>query len=175
MLTDRYLYHWAGEIAKDCMGIFPAAVKKLFGWKYRTPYQTGWNDCLLALSDKQAKIHEIFSKMSPDQLEKLDYLHDEGDVTFTFWSVEQGFQIALNCSDTFEWACADAEDLPLKHLDEVYDLVQKFPKWGSIVWVAHRRQEDPMKQILGDPEFQKAQEYYTQKILDGTRVPEDQT
>ena len=59
----------------------------------------------------------------------------------------------FNCSDTFEYACADAE--PIKFNDgenpseiiELYKYFKQNQKWGPTVWVCLKRGIQPIKSI----------------------------
>lgn len=56
----------------------------------------------------------------------------------------------VNCNDVFAWACADAEDLPNDEIGNLYKMHIADPKWGSIKWCCHRRNEQPQKPVADD-------------------------
>ncbi len=56
--------------------------------------------------------------------------------------------IYVGCSDVFAWGCADAEDLPLKELPNLYKMWEKDPKWGSAKWCCFRRKEKPQGPVV---------------------------
>lgn len=60
---------------------------------------------------------------------------------------DEHFRLLVNCSDTFAWACADAEELKPGELKGLYDRVWEDPVWGSTFWACIKRNERPMPQI----------------------------
>lgn len=52
------------------------------------------------------------------------------------------------CSDTFGYACADAEELLYEDLEELYQHVIKDPIWGSTVWCIKKRKLKPIPEIF---------------------------
>lgn len=60
----------------------------------------------------------------------------------------------VNCSDTFYYACADAEPIPPvgfgddKVFWELYDLVRLYGGIGSVKWCAIRRNTRPLRKYL---------------------------
>lgn len=55
--------------------------------------------------------------------------------------------IGVNCSDTFAWACADAERMEHSELRDVYDHWKKDPMFGPTIWCIKKRKQKPLKQI----------------------------
>lgn len=53
----------------------------------------------------------------------------------------------VNCSDTFNYACADAEELLYEELEDLYQHVIKDDIWGSTVWCIKKRQRKPILEI----------------------------
>jgi hypothetical protein len=49
----------------------------------------------------------------------------------------------LNLSDTFYYACADCEEVPVEQLGEVARLFKLYGFWGAVYWAAKRRGHDP--------------------------------
>jgi len=49
------------------------------------------------------------------------------------------------CNDIFAWGCADAEDLPISELENLYKMWLKNNKWGSTKWCCIRRKEKPQR------------------------------
>lgn len=55
--------------------------------------------------------------------------------------------IYVRASDTFAYACADAELLTLDQVPPLYALFRKDPGYGHVAWLVHRRKERPLMQI----------------------------
>jgi hypothetical protein len=63
--------------------------------------------------------------------------------------------LALLMSDTFAYACADAEDVKPEQCAEVADIHKRFPSWGLVCWAAKQRNEDPVIEVTERPEYQE--------------------
>lgn len=53
-----------------------------------------------------------------------------------------GNKVGVVCSDTFEYACADFEAVPLDQLSVVKNMHSTYGYAGLAAWVAHRRMKD---------------------------------
>lgn len=51
------------------------------------------------------------------------------------------------CNDVFAWACADAESIEYKDIEDVYDHWIKDPDWGPAVWCIKKRGMMPQKPV----------------------------
>ena len=58
-----------------------------------------------------------------------------------------GWRASLNVSDTFAYACADAEELTLSQAHEVRLLCEKYGWDGICAWVARKRGTEPLLQF----------------------------
>ena len=59
------------------------------------------------------------------------------------------------CSDTFYYACADAEDMEISDLAEIRRIYEEYGWAGPVAWIALKRGEMPLVQ-LQDDEFKRA-------------------
>lgn len=72
----------------------------------------------------------------------------------TDWNKEYTTAIAVNCSDVFEWGCADSENLNNNdgsnpsEIIELYKSVKENIKWGSTKWVCIKRNTQPQLAII---------------------------
>lgn len=55
--------------------------------------------------------------------------------------------ILVHCSDTFAYACSDAEPLSFSEINDLYQMWRKDPMWGSTVWCTKKRKERPLLPI----------------------------
>jgi hypothetical protein len=51
------------------------------------------------------------------------------------------------CNDSFCYA-ADAEDLPLDEIPNLYKLVMEHGDWGALKWCALKRNEKPLSRVV---------------------------
>lgn len=63
---------------------------------------------------------------------------------------QKSISFGVLCSDTFSYACADAELLLFSELEDLYQHVIKDPTWGSIVWCIKKRKQKPIKPIYDE-------------------------
>lgn len=54
----------------------------------------------------------------------------------------------VRCNDLFAWACADAEDLPMRDIGTLYRMVRADPTWGAAKWCCLRRHEQPQAPVV---------------------------
>ena len=55
--------------------------------------------------------------------------------------------LGVLCSDTFGYACADAEDLPYEEIPNLYALWQKNHVWGPTAWCVRQRKTMPIRPV----------------------------
>lgn len=55
--------------------------------------------------------------------------------------------VFVSCSDTFAYACADAERLPYDQIKPLYLMWKNDPKWGPTAWAVMQRKEKPIRPI----------------------------
>lgn len=80
----------------------------------------------------------------------------EDDVLFCnerdyLWDGEKGGStvvLYVNCNDLFCWGAADAEDLPLDEVKNLYDMWEKDKVWGSDKWCCARRNQQPQDPVI---------------------------
>ena len=61
---------------------------------------------------------------------------------------ERGSGLSVLCSDTFAYACADAEDLPYNSILELYRRWREDPRWGVTQWISERRSMVPIPPLV---------------------------
>jgi len=129
----------AYEQAAEDIDIFPASVQTGDKVVKRSEWQDGWNDCVMALSEKAIKISDLLNKL-PDEI--TDYILR--DVISA--SVDEGvLSLWINCHDLFFWACADCEEFEPKDLLELNRAYQDSPENGAILWVCRIRKMRPQQ------------------------------
>jgi len=132
------------EIAQSDIGIFPEAI--LGGphaYKERNNYQDGWNDCYKEHMTKSLKFYQFYTS-----------LDEENKLAFENLLLEEEIQLNLRdekiipwvmVSDTFEYACADGEDVDIKDLPLLWHLYEKFTNTGIVAWIAQKRGYEPLE------------------------------
>ncbi len=65
------------------------------------------------------------------------------------WSDEakEATTLFVNCSDVFVWGAADADNLPFKELENLYECYHKDKSWGPAVWCIQQRGYLPQKPV----------------------------
>lgn len=71
---------------------------------------------------------------------------------------DRHLRFAINCGDTFMYACADFTEFDLEDIREIAEMHEKFPGVGLTAWCARDRDDIPIKELLTD-EYYKAYEY----------------
>lgn len=66
-----------------------------------------------------------------------------------------GMNLCLAMSDTFSYACADAEPVSNEELPEVVSVYKRYGHVGLICWSAKKRNEDPVIEYTEDPVYQQ--------------------
>ena len=56
--------------------------------------------------------------------------------------------IYVSCNDTFYWACADAEPLPMGEIQELYDMWKADSRYGTTKWACRKRNLAPQVPIV---------------------------
>lgn len=56
----------------------------------------------------------------------------------------------VNCNDVFAWGCADADDLPMSEVENLYRMWRKDPLWGAAVWCIKRTRTWPQGPVERD-------------------------
>lgn len=83
-----------------------------------------------------------------------ELLHKEVVFLNSFWwekelpeRIQGAISIAVQCSDVFAWACADAEPLPYDEIERLWRMWKKDEHWGPAVWCMLRRRQMPQKPV----------------------------
>ena len=56
--------------------------------------------------------------------------------------------LMVNCNDVFAWGSADAEEISLAELPELFKMHEDDPKCGSTKWACLKRNEKPQKPMI---------------------------
>jgi hypothetical protein len=98
----------------------------------RTAWQDGWNAGVMDVSNK---VMVICGENEADA--QLTYMLDDE----LLWCHDGKYRV--NLSDTFFYACADAEEVGEGDMDTVLRLHGKYGRAGLVFWAAERRGYDP--------------------------------
>lgn len=72
----------------------------------------------------------------------------EGDSFYGVGEPFEGLIVAINCNDTFAYASADAEDIPIGREHEVRSIYDKYGHAGVIAWCSKERGIEPLPAFL---------------------------
>ena len=104
-------------------------------------------------------ILDLFSEETDDDFNENDALallliNDVIILNENWWQKEwpeeakKTFALAVNCSDTFYYASADAEDLLYSELKDLYLHYKVDPAWGPTIWCCKKRNMLPMDALV---------------------------
>jgi len=131
----RMLVHEMRNVSGE-MGIYPKAVKG-YGderdYSERDGYKNGWNAAVIEYGTALA---EAAARAASGANEDLLFLLD-ADVG---WLGKDG-SFHLNMNDTWGWAVADSELVPLEKLKEVATLFRSYGEPGLFYWVSEQREQ----------------------------------
>ena len=97
---------------------------------------------------------EVISDFDPDLALRYLLLNDILIINNFWWKkdwpedAQRMTSLSVNCSDTFSYACADAEELMFDELEDLYQHVIKDKIWGSTVWCIKKRKKKPISEIF---------------------------
>lgn len=131
------------DMSIDSIGIYPQATKRGDEWQYRTEWQEGWNAAVLALFQRHKWLTEWLTSLEPDALTAITELF-EHDALFV-WVNNGAVTCALNMNDTFGYATADCEEVPMEDVQTVARLWRDFGAAGMTAWAAVRRGDEPIE------------------------------
>lgn len=158
---DVELIHALSSAAREDMGIYPMNHFKRdesgeLAEYTRTEWQNGWNAAILALTQKESAIHGWWARLDP-QLRALlrPLLVPEGlddDPTLVIREASGAVRLLLPINDTFAYATADVEEVPLDHasLAALGYLRANYGWRGLVAWAALSRGEKPLGQLVDD-------------------------
>lgn len=120
------------------------------GWdKKSDEYKLGWKEALDRVIDIELDLFDWFKSMSEELRSKLITLIED-------WSIfvnhrDGNFVLAINCSDLFAYASADAESVSLNEIENFYsfcyDENNKKIEYGSDVYACLKRKEQPIDPV----------------------------
>lgn len=146
----------------DDLGIYPAAYVKGDVTTERTPWQDGWNAAVCAMTDYQEAIEKWFEELPDDAQQAVDLFLGRNDlilrvnVTNPIPAPKHSqVRMLLNMGDTFEYATADAEEVPVDAIVKVAHVALDYGTQGLIAWAAMRRGYEPLAEVR-DELYKKA-------------------
>lgn len=132
--------------AMDDLGIYPAAVTKGDVTTERTAWQDGWNAAVCAMTDNQSAVYKWFNELPDDAQHAIDLLIGRDDLLLRVVENNE-VRMALNMGDTFEYATADMEVVPVDAVVTVAQIALDYGVQGLIAWAAMRRGAEPLEQL----------------------------
>jgi hypothetical protein len=135
--------------ATSGMGMYPSARIDADGTRHeRTQWEEGWNAACSKLTDDWLTMDIWLDSLQADsraqvvELLRADVLsvRVDNDVV-TIWLV---------MNDTFDYACADGEYIPIDQLPTVLRMWVEYGHDGLTAWAARQRGEQPLRELLTD-------------------------
>lgn len=134
------------QLAFESMGVYPKATISNGVETPRTPEQDGYNRYGSELVDKMVKIDAWMKTLDHQVKMAILKLTAEPEDVFSNVSLgvnSEGISLWATCSDTFMYACADAEEIPLDKVLLIQDLVYRFGYDGITAWICFTRKQMP--------------------------------
>lgn len=105
------------------------------------------NDGMTAILGANAMLHRWWEAL-PDETKALvlpliQCVEDDPVVWIRAWGGE-AVSLGLNMNDTFGYACAETQDVPLEKAAEVAAVYRDYESAGLVAWAAHQRDEEPL-------------------------------
>lgn len=156
------------EAACDNLGIYCKSVTPANGkTKKRTQYQEGWNDAILTQVEYECVLASWFRSLNLlEQITVKEMLAVDADSGMYMLHIKQDnldkneteVILSLNVSDTFYYACADAEDISMSDLSILIPAWQKYGREAVIAYAAVKRDQPPLQELI-TPKYLEAREY----------------
>lgn len=123
-------------------GIYPKSTTVDNVTTERTEWQEGWNAARMAIT-KERLIAMKQVQLLPDEHqamleELLEKCHLQIDIE------NEKVSFSLNMNDTFYYACADSEEVPMMDIPVVHHIWKELGYDGLVAWAALRREEEPI-------------------------------
>lgn len=159
--------------AIDSLGICCAGVHHPDGtFVPRDARGEGWNDCIEATHNARWGFVEWAETLSESEQELLLKLHKSDELVFFFNDESKEVTAAVLMSDTFAYACADAEEFSKEDLPSLLTLFEKFSSDGLTAWASSRRNWATPLECYQTPTFYKAVEYLKSDSLSREASPQ---
>jgi len=150
---EESIYRILLEVAVDDTGIYPASVTDGKTTTTRTEWQDGWNACSIDITQKASRLLDWFRSLPKESQGMLEEMLAADAVGLSNWRKEERdakeeIVIQINLNDTFCFACADCEELPIQELPVAFRAWKAHEHWGLVAWAAMRRGMEPIEELL---------------------------
>ena len=132
--------------AHEDMGMYPQATTSGGITTKRTEWQNGWNEALMKLTTKWCKLNDWYSSLSDNVKPVISALLYQ-DILMLCVRDEE-VKIGISMSDTFMYACADAEEADIAELPLISQLYEKYGWDGLVAWSARKRKDTPIEERI---------------------------
>lgn len=132
--------------ATDALGMYPAGDGAA---TERTAWQEGWNAALTAVTDSQVVAEAWFEGLPANVQQAVGLLLTDEMLHLNLTNLtptpEHGeVHMLLNMNDTFGYAMADTEEVPVDEVVKVSHLWIYYLHAGLVAWTAIRRGKEPI-------------------------------
>jgi len=133
------------EAASD-LGIYPQSITEADGKvRTRTEWQEGWNAAAMEMCARLMAADAWFKSLPVEIAEPLAEMVNNDALFLSINKEHKVTKALLLMSDTFAYACADAEEVPPEAYPEITALWRGFGSDGLTAWVAKRRGCEPIE------------------------------
>ena len=135
--------------AHSGMGIYPAARIEADGVRHeRTQWEDGWNAACCELTNNWISASAWLDSLPAEQQAQVIELLRAEVLGLRITGKDVRLWVVMN--DTFGYACADGEDVPLDQLSSVSRMWSEHGHDGLTAWAARQRGEQPLRELLTD-------------------------
>jgi hypothetical protein len=137
--------------AIDSVGIYPKSIRNSDGTTHhRTEWEDGWNAAISSILDRWIEIERWYYTLTEKQQHAVDMLYASGYLMVQYHMTNKNIDLWINVSDTFAYACADAEEITVDDLEELQNLYIKYNWEGLVAWVAKKRNYLPLEKYQNE-------------------------
>ena len=141
MPLNRSLINTLLRASVDDAGLYPASTVIDGQEKLRTPWEDGWNQAVMSITQKWNDAIGWFKALDEHQQDILQTLLDHSVVELS--CDEKTWHVVVITNDWFGYG-ADSEQIELNQLEELHHAWTQHQTDGVLAWIAHTHGWDPL-------------------------------
>lgn len=139
------------DLAIDSLGIYPQSWTDEKGvTTKRTDWQDGWNKAIIEIRNRAILFDKWFNELPILSSMVEELISSEDEVIRLRIDEDNNITMWILMNDTFDYACADGEDVTLQEIELVYKSWKKFGWDGVTAFVSNKRGELPLQQLQSE-------------------------
>jgi len=118
----------------------------------RTEWQDGWNACYEDICLRTQCMIKWIANLSEKNRKALLELLEERAINLEYG--DSGVEVYVNMNDTWGYACADSEEVPVDELPKVLYAWKNYEGDGLTAWAALKTGYKPIEPLLTDKYYE---------------------